>query len=104
MVLCEQCGSIQIVRARLGLVDRLVAFLTWKRPFICRRCGWRGRRRWSDEELKERPAYGAGGAEPDPALAALDLASAAANQPDVAEDSKFISSRASGRRWSGRKR
>lgn len=105
MALCEQCGSIQIVRARPRLADRLVALLTSKRPFICRRCRWRGRRGWTDQDLLNLSNYGAGGAEPDPALAALDPANAAANQPDVAKDSRSIPSRAStGRRRSSRSR
>lgn len=72
MALCEQCGSISIARARPDPADRLVTFFTAKRPFVCWRCGWRGRQYWSDEDLSRLMNYGAGGAEPDPALAALD--------------------------------
>lgn len=72
MVLCEQCGSIRIVRARPETADRLVALFTSKRPFLCRRCGWRARRPWSDDDLTAVMNYGAGGAETDPDLAALD--------------------------------
>src|SRR5688572_22966676 len=70
--LCEQCGSIRIVRAQSTPADRLVAILTWKRPFVCRRCGWRGRRYWTDKDLRKLLDYGAGGAETDPALSVLD--------------------------------
>lgn len=72
MALCEQCGSIQIDRARRKPTDRLVAFFTSKRPFVCRRCGWRARRGWTDLDLDNLRDYGAGGAEPDPSLTVLD--------------------------------
>jgi len=72
MALCEQCGSISIVRGRSTIADRVVAILTAKRPFVCRRCGWRGRRNWTDKDLRKLLDYGAGGAEPDPELAVLD--------------------------------
>jgi hypothetical protein len=72
VTLCEQCGSIQIERTPPGITDRLVAIFTGKRPFLCFRCGWRGRRNWTDDDLKALLEYGAGGAEPDPALAVLD--------------------------------
>ena len=72
MALCEQCGSIRIVRTQPEPVDKLVRWFTSKRPFVCRRCGWRGRRDGSDDALLSLMNYGAGGAEPDPALAALD--------------------------------
>ena len=70
--LCEQCGSVSIVRASYTPADRFVAILTAKRPFRCRRCGWRGRRYWTDKDLRKLLDYGAGGAEPDPALSVLD--------------------------------
>ncbi len=69
-------GSIGIVRARPESADRLVALFTSKRPFLCRRCGWRARRDWTDEALRKLTNYGAGGAEPDPLLASLDLEAA----------------------------
>lgn len=72
MALCEQCGSISIVRARPEPTDKLVRLFTSKRPFVCRRCGWRGRRDWSDADLQALMDYGAGGAEPDPDLTVLD--------------------------------
>jgi len=53
-------------------MDKLVRLFTAKRPFVCRRCGWKGRRSWTDADLRKLMDYGAGGAEPDPALAALD--------------------------------
>ena len=72
MALCELCGSINIVRAQRGTTDTFVSLITGKRPFVCRRCGWRGRRDWTDKDLRKLMDYGAGGAEPDPALSVLD--------------------------------
>jgi len=72
MALCEQCGSVRIVVARPERIDQLLGLFSASRPFSCLRCGWRGRRTWSDEELRRLLDYGAGGAEPDPELAVLD--------------------------------
>lgn len=72
MALCEQCGSIQVVRAVPESTDKFASFFNSKRPFICRRCGWRGRREWTDQDLIDLYDYGAGGAEVDPSLAVLD--------------------------------
>jgi len=72
MTLCEQCGSISIVRSQPEPTDKLVRLFTAKRPFVCRRCGWKGRRSWTDADLRKLMDYGAGGAEPDPDLAVLD--------------------------------
>ena len=73
MALCERCGSLQVVRARAKLADKVLAFFTAKRLFVCRRCGWRGRRAWTDADLARRPDYGSiGGGEIDPALVVLD--------------------------------
>ena len=72
MALCELCGSINIVRAQRGTTDTLVSLITGKRPFVCRRCGWRGRRDWTDKDLRKLMDYGGDGAEPDPALSVLD--------------------------------
>jgi hypothetical protein len=47
------------------------------RWFACRRCGWRGRRAWSDKDLLRRYEYGAGGAEIDPEMVVLDSPGAA---------------------------
>lgn len=71
MALCEQCGSIQIVRARSQTLDKIVEALSSRRPFVCRRCGWRGRRQWADTDLLRQEQYGTG-AEPDPSLVILD--------------------------------
>lgn len=73
MVLCEQCGSIRVTRAEPTFIDTTLAFFTSRRPFLCRRCGWRARRDWTDNELRELEDYGAGGAVADPSLVVLDL-------------------------------
>ena len=52
MVICERCGSIQIVRAHTTVMERSYALLTGRRPFLCRRCGFRMRRNWSDADLQ----------------------------------------------------
>lgn len=73
MALCEQCGSIQLVRARSGPIDRGLAKFTSLRPFMCRRCGWRGRRSWTEADIVDPSEYGiAIGATTDPALSTLD--------------------------------
>jgi hypothetical protein len=72
MVLCEKCGSIQIEKAPRAAFDILIAYVSTRRPFLCLRCGWRGRRDWTDEEIRERPGCGPSGAVADPAMSALD--------------------------------
>lgn len=72
MALCERCGSINVVKVEPSPLDRLIALVTKKRPFLCRRCRWRGRRDWTDKDLERLVSYGAGGAEVDPALSVLD--------------------------------
>jgi len=72
MALCGQCGSIQVTRAAPNVADRFLRVFFSTRPFVCRRCGWRGRREWTDEQLLNLQEYGVGGAEPDPSLVSLD--------------------------------
>lgn len=72
MALCEQCGSVSLVKAHTTPSDRLVSLLTGRKPFRCRRCGWRARRAWTDQDLERLSEYGAGGAQVDPSLAQLD--------------------------------
>ena len=50
---CEKCGSIRIVRARSGSVDRLITSVSGRRPFVCRRCGWRTRQHWTEDFLQQ---------------------------------------------------
>lgn len=73
MAVCEQCGSIQLVRARSGLVDQWLTAVAGRKPFTCRRCGWRGRRNWTQADIPDPNEYGSShGATPDPALSVLD--------------------------------
>lgn len=71
IMLCERCGSIDIVRARSRGLDKIIALLTIRRPFLCRRCGWRARRPWLEEDrpdwqkVRTTDSY-------DPAMAVLD--------------------------------
>src|SRR5688572_26510736 len=73
MSICERCGSIRVVRSRSSMLDRTIAFFTRRRPFLCTRCGWRGRRSWDENTMVDRtrqamdPSKGY-----DPALIALD--------------------------------
>lgn len=68
-VLCEACGSIDVVRARTRPMDRVFRLFTGKNVFVCRRCGWRGRRAWSEEDRVERTNLAP---ESDPKLTMLD--------------------------------
>jgi hypothetical protein len=72
MVLCESCGSIQVVVAQRLPFDALLDRVSSKRRFICRRCGWHARKGWTDDELKQLSGYGFGGGESDPGLGVLD--------------------------------
>jgi len=72
VVLCETCGSVRISKAEPQTIDQFWSMISPKRPFICRRCGWRARRAWTDADLEKLKSYGAGGAHYDPALVVLD--------------------------------
>lgn len=70
--LCEQCGSVQITPTAGSHTERLLAKLTARRQFLCKRCGWKRFRRWTDDDLERLKKYGAGGAVADPELRVLD--------------------------------
>jgi len=54
-------------------LDIAVAILTGRRPFVSRRCRWRGRRAWSEADILDPRKSGfSSGATADPALAVLD--------------------------------
>lgn len=73
MAICEKCGSINIVRARSGVMAKAIALCTGRKPFLCRRCGWRGQRSWNDQDLGDRNNRGeAPTAEYDPDMVVLD--------------------------------
>ena len=93
MALCEECGSIQLARAHANQLDKLLGLLTSKRPFICMRCGWRARRRWTDEDLKKLQEYDNPSAMPDPALAVLD------SDPNNRKRPRLATKAANARRW-----
>jgi hypothetical protein len=48
---CEECGSFNLVRARSTWVDRGLSHISGRRPIFCRRCGWRARRAWTEENI-----------------------------------------------------
>jgi hypothetical protein len=45
-MLCESCGSIDVVRTRSSKFDKVVRFFTNRKRFTCRRCGWSALRAW----------------------------------------------------------
>lgn len=83
MALCEQCGSIQVVKAHRNTVDKAVAMFSGRRAFVCRRCGWRARRAWTDNDLAKLADYSSSGfVEVDPALVTLDDPLGRRKQPE----------------------
>lgn len=80
MATCEQCGSISIRKAQHNYYDECIAFVTRRTAFVCHRCGWRARRRWTDDDLRRHIDNGEGGAEPDPELVILDNVSVDTNE------------------------
>lgn len=78
MALCEQCGSIRIVRARSSSIEKGLAVFTGRKPFTCLRCGWRGRRAWRQSDIHDPQIYGAAvGATTDPSMSVLDTVATA---------------------------
>lgn len=76
MTICGRCGSLQLVKGEPTSIDDVVRKLTGRRPFVCRRCGWRSRQDWTDAALAEaHRRLQANEAETDPSLADLDLRS-----------------------------
>jgi hypothetical protein len=86
---CEQCGSIRIARVKATRTDAAVSMVTGREPFLCLRCGWRSRQRWTDEDLRARDPRVSD--EPDPELATLD-------QPPQNKNRKRRTSQANARR------
>lgn len=72
MLACEQCGSINVAKARPAGRDRILSLFSRKRPIVCRRCGWRRRRQWTDDQLMRQKQLVTGGISEDPQLAGLD--------------------------------
>ena len=50
MVNCWRCGSINIVRTRSSLVDRIVRFCTGRKRVTCRKCLWTARIQWDEDD------------------------------------------------------
>jgi hypothetical protein len=57
-VLCKRCGSINVVRTRSSLSDKIARFFTGKKRVTCRHCLWTARVLWSkpDDHVPKRPA------------------------------------------------
>ena len=71
--MCERCGSIHVVRARSSVLDEAISLVTWRKPFVCRRCGWRARRAWDENVKVDRSNMALDPAAAyDPSLAVLD--------------------------------
>jgi hypothetical protein len=45
-VLCERCGSINVVRTQSSNFDKVVRWLTGRKRFTCKRCGWSALKNW----------------------------------------------------------
>lgn len=74
MTVCERCGSVRVFQDNLGLLDQVLALLGNRRPFTCRRCGWRGRRNWpARTDSQEIPGPSAHPELRDPDMVVLDL-------------------------------
>lgn len=90
MALCERCGSIHVVRATSSVLDKAISLVTWRKPFVCRRCGWRARRAWDENVKIDRSNMALDPAAAyDPALAVLD------------EERRSASQLKSRRKWKG---
>ena len=51
---CAICGSSRIIRPRQRLLDRALFLLSGWQVWTCIRCGWKGRRRWSNDDIISR--------------------------------------------------
>jgi hypothetical protein len=49
-MLCERCGSINIIRSRSSAVDKVVRFFTGRKRVTCQRCLWTGRIEWTHDD------------------------------------------------------
>ena len=62
-----------MVRASSSVLDKAITLVTWRKPFVCRRCGWRARRAWDENVRVDRSNMALDPAAAyDPALAVLD--------------------------------
>lgn len=49
-MICERCGSINIIRSRSSVIDKVVRFFTGRKRVTCRRCMWSGRIEWNHDD------------------------------------------------------
>lgn len=70
-------------------VDRLLLTFWGTRPFVCLRCGWRGRKLWTDEQLVESGADETVGAS-DPALTVLDSTESSTRSIEIDAREVFV--------------
>ena len=52
-MLCEQCGSSAVGRARSSRIDRIVRFFTGRKRYLCLDCGWTALRAWTHQGYEE---------------------------------------------------
>ena len=45
-VVCESCGSINLVRTKSSNLDKMVRWFSGRKRFSCNRCGWSALRAW----------------------------------------------------------
>jgi hypothetical protein len=49
-VTCWRCGSINIVRTRSSLLDRMIRLVNGKKRVTCKRCLWTARIEWNEAD------------------------------------------------------
>ena len=49
-VTCYRCGSLNIVRTRSTIVDRIVRLMNGKKRVTCKHCLWTARVVWDEED------------------------------------------------------
>ena len=47
---CWRCGSINIVRTRSSILDRIVRLCTGRKRVTCKRCLWTARIEWDEAD------------------------------------------------------
>lgn len=72
MAVCERCGSIQVVRLQPSLIDRGLTLLDSRKPYKCRRCGWKGRRGFGADASSGLVEVELSDGTTDPSLSVLD--------------------------------
>jgi hypothetical protein len=49
-VTCWRCGSINIVRTRSSVLDRIIRLVNGKKRVTCKRCLWTARIEWNEAD------------------------------------------------------